>query len=404
MGAARLREDVAEIFGSPWSLPEVFQWSNFARAWDKGVGQYLLNSVIVVTGGVLLTMLLGSMAAYVLARYRFPGNRFIFYLFAAGMMFPVFLAIVPLFFVVQNLGMLSTYQGLILVYVAYSLPFTVFFMHAFFRTLPTAIAEAAFIDGCSHAGVFFQVMLPMAKPGLLSIGIFNVIGQFNQFVLPSFLSPERPVLTQGIATLLASQRYEGDWGALFAALTIAMVPIVVVYLLFYRQVQAGLTSATLKARCRWSANPSSTTRSARSRAAGGGRSRSPPAPRRCCPGWGSGSRSSAAGRPGSWPRAYASLRESTGQGETDAFAASEPPRGRRYDRVVAITRSVPRPRSSRCSGRCGAAADAGHHRRPRLGRGRRRRPGAGARLRRRTVGRADPFRHHHPRPAPGQPR
>jgi N-acetylglucosamine transport system permease protein len=235
-----------EIFGSPWSLPDVFQWSNFARAWDKGVGQYLLNSVIVVTGGVVLTMLLGSMAAYVLARYRFPGNRLLYYLFAAGMMFPVFLAIVPLFFVVQNLGMLSTYQGLILVYVAYSLPFTVFFMHAFFRTLPTAVAEAAFIDGCSHAGVFFRVMLPMARPGLLSIGIFNVIGQFNQFVLPSFLSPERPVLAQGIATLLASQRYEGDWGALFAALTIAMVPVVVVYLLFYRQVQTGLTSATLK--------------------------------------------------------------------------------------------------------------------------------------------------------------
>jgi N-acetylglucosamine transport system permease protein len=236
----------AEIFGSPWALPEVYQWSNFARAWDKGVGEYLLNSVIVVTGGVLLTMLLGSMAAYVLARYRFPGNRFIFYLFAAGMMFPVFLAIVPLFFVVQNLGMLSTYQGLILVYVAYSLPFTVFFMHAFFKTLPTSVAEAAFMDGCSHTGVFFRVMLPMAKPGLLSIGIFNVLGQFNQFVLPSFLSPERPVLTQGIATLLASQRYEGDWGALFAAMTIAMVPVVVVYLLFYRQVQAGLTSGTLK--------------------------------------------------------------------------------------------------------------------------------------------------------------
>jgi N-acetylglucosamine transport system permease protein len=235
-----------EIFGSPWSLPAAFQWSNFARAWDKGVGEYLLNSLVVVTGGVVLTMLLGSMAAYVLARYRFPGNRLIFYLFAAGMMFPVFLAIVPLFFVVRNLGMLSTYQGLILVYVAYSLPFTVFFMHAFFRTLPTSIAEAAFLDGCSHTGVFFRVMLPMAKPGLLSIGIFNVLGQFNQFVLPSFLSPEKPVLAQGIATLLASQRYEGDWGALFAALTIAMVPVVVVYLLFYRQVQAGLTSGTLK--------------------------------------------------------------------------------------------------------------------------------------------------------------
>jgi len=147
---------------------------------------------------------------------------------------------------VQNLGMLSTYQGLILVYVAYSLPFTVFFMHSFFRTLPTEIAEAAVMDGASHGAVFFRVMLPMAKPGLLSIGIFNVLGQWNQFVLPSFLSPEKPVLAQGIATLLASQRYEGDWGALFAALTVAMVPVVVVYLVFYRQVQAGLTGGTLK--------------------------------------------------------------------------------------------------------------------------------------------------------------
>ena len=235
-----------EIFSEPWSPPESPQWDNFTSAWDKGVGDYLLNSIIVVTGGVLLTMLLGSMIAYVLARYRFPGNRAVYYLFAAGMMFPVFLAIVPLFFVVQGLGMLSTYHGLILVYVAYSLPFTVFFMHAFFRTLPTEIAEAAVVDGCSHTSVFFRVMLPMAKPGLLSIGIFNVLGQWNQFVLPAFLSPEKPVLAQGIATLLASQRYEGDWGALFAALTIAMVPVVVVYLVFYRQVQAGLTSGTLK--------------------------------------------------------------------------------------------------------------------------------------------------------------
>ncbi len=239
-------ENTGEIFGEPWGLPGTLRWENFSRAWDLGVGDYLVNSIVVVTGGVLLTMLLGSMVAYVLARYEFRGNRFVYYLFAAGMMFPVFLAIVPLFFVVKGFGMLSTYQGLILVYTAYSLPFTVFFMHAFFRTLPSSVAEAAVIDGCSHTGTFFRVMLPMAKPGLLSVGIFNVLGQWNQFVLPSFLSPEKPVLAQGIATLLATQRYRNDWGAMFAALTIAMVPVIVVYLLFYRQVQAGLTSATLK--------------------------------------------------------------------------------------------------------------------------------------------------------------
>jgi N-acetylglucosamine transport system permease protein len=239
-------KSTSEIFGKPWGWPERLEWGNFTRAWEQGVGDYLANSVVVVTGGVFGTMLLGSMVAYVLARYEFPGNRFVYYLFAAGMMFPVFLAIVPLFFVVQNFGMLSTYQGLILVYIAYSLPFTVFFMHAFFRTLPTSIAEAALVDGASHAGVFFRVMLPMAKPGLLSVGIFNVLGQWNQFVLPSFLSPEKPVLSQGIATMLYSMRYRNDWGALFAALTVAMVPVIVVYLIFYRQVQAGLTGATLK--------------------------------------------------------------------------------------------------------------------------------------------------------------
>ncbi len=239
-------KDSREIFSEPWSLPTDWRWENFSSAWDRGVGDYLLNSIIVVTGGVFLTMLVGSMAAYVLARYEFRGNRFIYYLFAAGMMFPVFLAIVPLFFVVQNLNMLSTYHGLILVYVAYSLPFTVFFMHSFFRTLPTEVAEAAIMDGCSHTSVFFRVMLPMAKPGLLSIGIFNVLGQWNQFVLPSFLSPEKPVLAQGIASLLAQQRYEGDWGALFAALAIAMLPVVIVYLVLYRQIQAGLTGGTLK--------------------------------------------------------------------------------------------------------------------------------------------------------------
>ncbi len=124
-----------EIFADPWSLPETCSGTTSAGPGTRASASTSLNSIVVVTGGVVLTMLFGSMAAYVLARYDFRGNRFIYYLFAAGMMFPVFLAIVPLFFVVENLGMLSTYQGLILVYVAYSLPFTVFFMHAFFRTL-----------------------------------------------------------------------------------------------------------------------------------------------------------------------------------------------------------------------------------------------------------------------------
>ena len=243
-----------EITSSAWSWPAQWRWENFGRAWSRaGIGEYLLNTVIVLVPSVLLTMLLGSMAAYVLARYEFPGNRVLYYMFLAGTMFPVYLALVPLFFVVRNLGMLNTFHGLILVYVAYSLPFTVFFMHAFFRTLPTPIAEAGFIDGCGHAGLFFRVMLPMAKPGLISVGIFNVLGQWNQFLLPITLmqpqgpgDPQRFVLAQGLADLAVSQGYAADWPALFAGMTIAMVPVLVVYLAFQRQVQAGLTAGTLK--------------------------------------------------------------------------------------------------------------------------------------------------------------
>jgi N-acetylglucosamine transport system permease protein len=250
----------AQISRDPLGLPTGLQWENFSNAWTTGrIGDLFFNTVLVVTGGVLLTMLLGSMVAYVLARYPFPGNRAIYFLFVAGLTLPIFLALVPLYQVVANLGAtipflgLNSYVMLILVYVAYSLPFTVFFMHSFFRTLPTAIAEAAVVDGASHTTLFFRVMLPMSKPGLISIGIFNVIGQWNQWLLPTLLmqpqsgaDEKNAMLTQGLIELSVNQGYQGDYGALFAGMTIAMLPILAVYVIFQRQVQAGLTGATLK--------------------------------------------------------------------------------------------------------------------------------------------------------------
>lgn len=238
-----------EIIFSPWKLPASLQWNNFERAWTGArIGTYFKNTIIVVTGSVFLTLLLSSMTAYVLARFDFRGNRLIFYLFMAGLMFPVFLALVPLFFVVKDLHMLSTYRGLILVYVAYSLPFSIFFLTSFFKTLPSELAEAAIVDGASHYRVFFGVMLPLAKPGLLAIGIFNVLGQWNQFILPLVLNPDpnKYLITQGLSFLAIQQGYQNDYSALFAALTITMVPILIVYVLFQRRLEAGLTAGALK--------------------------------------------------------------------------------------------------------------------------------------------------------------
>ncbi|WP_374214404.1 carbohydrate ABC transporter permease [Streptomyces sp. Je 1-79] len=237
------------IFTSPWALPDKLHFENWSRAWTEAhMSDYFLNTVLVVGGSLIGTLLFGSMAAYVLARFDFPGNRFIYFLFIGGMSFPIILALVPLFYVLQNMALLNTLHGLILVYIAYSLPFTVFFLTAFFRTLPTSVAEAAFMDGASHTRTFFQVMLPMAKPGLISVGIFNFLGQWNQYLLPTVLNTEQDqkVLSQGLVQLAVSQGYKGDWSGLFAGLVMAMLPVLVAYIVFQRQVVAGLTAGAVK--------------------------------------------------------------------------------------------------------------------------------------------------------------
>jgi N-acetylglucosamine transport system permease protein len=242
----------AEILTDPWGLPSSLRWENWVRAWSEAhIGRYFLNSAVVVAGALALTMLFGAMAAYVLARYPFPGSRIVYFGFVGGMMFPVFLALVPLFFVVKNLGLLGTLPGLALVYAAYSLPFTVFFLTAFFRTLPTSVAEAALVDGCGHFGLFFRVMLPMARPGLVSIAIFNFLFQWNQYVLPIVLmqgegAERRWVLAQGLTALAVNEGYRGDYSGLFAGMTIAMLPVLLGYLLFHRHVQSGLAAGQLK--------------------------------------------------------------------------------------------------------------------------------------------------------------
>ncbi len=238
-----------ELFFSPWAPPVELQWDNFARAWTKAhVGDYLLNTLIVVVPALLLTLIISAMAAYVLARFEFVGRRFLFYMFLSGMLFPVFLAIVPLFNFVNQLKMLNTFHGLILVYIAYSLPFTIFFLTGFFKTLPTEIEESAIMDGANPYQVFFKVMLPMASPGLISMGIFNFLGMWNQYVLPLVLISDESkfMLSQGLAFMLFKQFYENDWSALFAALTIIMVPTLIVYITFQKQIQDGITTGALK--------------------------------------------------------------------------------------------------------------------------------------------------------------
>jgi ABC-type glycerol-3-phosphate transport system permease component len=238
-----------QIFGSPFGLPTSFNFDNYVSAWTTAsIGNYFVNTVIVVGGALVIVMLLGSMCAYVLARYEFKGSKVIYYLMLAGLTFPVFLAVVPLFMTLRGMGLLNTFPGLIITYVAFALPFTVFFLYAFFRTLPQEIAEAAALDGAGPWRIFFTIMLPMAGPGIASVAIFNFLGLWNQFLLPIALNTNAKnyVLSQGMASFASQAGYAVNFGALFAAVVITVLPVLVTYILFQRQLQGSVSAGVLK--------------------------------------------------------------------------------------------------------------------------------------------------------------
>lgn len=237
------------ISGSPLALPSSWSFDNFVLAWvDERLGQAMFNTVVVVGCALVLVMMLGAMCAYVLARFEFFGRRAIYYLMLAGLTFPVFLAIVPLFFVLQSMGVLNTLPGLVITYVAFALPFTVFFLYAFFQGLPSEISEAAAIDGAGKWRTFFQVMLPMATSGMASVAIFNFLGLWNQYLLPVALNTKRDnwVLSQAVASFVSGAGYQSQYGLLFAGVVITIVPVLIGYVFFQRQLQGSVTQGTNK--------------------------------------------------------------------------------------------------------------------------------------------------------------
>lgn len=243
-------KDSWTIFVSPWGYPEHLAWANFPNAWKKGVlGWKFINSIYISLAALCAALGIASMAAYVFGRFKFWGRRTLFFVFIAGLTLPAFLGIVPLFMLMKSLGILNTRYGLTFVYTAFSLPFSIFVLTGFFRGLPGELAEAASMDGCSPFGVFFKVMLPLAKPGLVTVGIFIFISLWNEFQLALVLltKPENSLtLTLGIANLTMAQRYQSDWGAMFAGLSIGVIPTILLYSFLQKHIQAGLTAGAVK--------------------------------------------------------------------------------------------------------------------------------------------------------------
>jgi N-acetylglucosamine transport system permease protein len=239
----------SEILGSPWGLPAQIRMDNYGRAWNEaGIGRAFVNSAIVTVCTLVILLPIGSMAAYVLAKYTFPGSKLTLTAFLTGMMFPHFLVVVPLFLMLRDLQILDTLFGLVVVYVAYSLAFTIFVLTGFFQSLPDELGEAAMLDGCGHAATFWHVMLPLARPGIVVVGLFNAIGLWNEYGLALVLLPGEAnrTLPLGIANLTMTQQYQSDWGALFAGLVIVMAPVFVAYWVFRERIHETMLAGAIK--------------------------------------------------------------------------------------------------------------------------------------------------------------
>ena len=248
-----LKPDAA-IFRDTFSLPIPGQlrFDNYSHAWHEAhFGEYFLNSVLVTASAVSLIVGLGAMAAYALARFYHPLGKAVFWLFLAGLMIPAQLAIVPLFFELRSAGLLNSRFGLVLVYTANGLPFAIFILAGFFRTLPRALYEAAVIDGCGEFAAFWRVMLPLAKPGLVTVAIFQFIGVWKEYFYAFMLLGGDPsgrarTLPLGLANLSITAEYRSDYGMLFAGLVLVTVPILVVYVCLQRRIVKGVAAGALK--------------------------------------------------------------------------------------------------------------------------------------------------------------
>ncbi|PZM11266.1 carbohydrate ABC transporter permease [Rhizobium tubonense] len=239
-----------DLFRSPWSIPLDPVFENYAKVWIANrFGSYFLNSIMVVSASVAGLLLVAVPAAYVLSRGHFRGRETISNFFVFGMGVPYPLLFVPLFVIMTRLRLGDTLTGLSIVYIALSLPFTIYVLTGFFSSLPSELESAAVIDGCSDFQAFRHIMLPLAMPGIATVAIMNFVGLWNEYQLSLVLlnSPDKRTLSLGIYALVTSMQYSGgDWAALFAGVTIVMVPTIILFAVVSERMIGGLTVGGVK--------------------------------------------------------------------------------------------------------------------------------------------------------------
>lgn len=240
-------KSVADFFGNPYGLPTDWAFDNYTRAWtDANVSITLPNTIIVTAASVIGSTFLTSLIAYGLSRKEKPLALGLYTLFVSGLLVPVQMIILPLFILLKQLGLFGTLFALILPYIALGLPLGVLVLTPIAAAIPRDLVSAAQVDGANEWQIYRRVVLPLLRPGLISVAILNGVWMWNEFFIPLIVSikPEVQTMPVGIVSFIGV--YSTEWGLVFASVVISTVPIVVIYLLMTRQFQSGLTAGALK--------------------------------------------------------------------------------------------------------------------------------------------------------------
>lgn len=230
-----------EVFASPWGLPGELRWGNFGRAGSAGVVRYFVNSVLVTSASILTTVLLSAWAAYGLVRLRVPFGGAFLGLLLGGLMLAPTVALIPLFGLLQQLHIYDSYWALIVLYTAFRIPFTTFLIRAFMIDIPSEVDEAAKLDGCSPTQAFWQIILPMCRPILVSAALLQALFAWNEFVFALVFISTGDLKTLPVGLMDMQSRLLTDWPVQFAGLTMAALPMIVLFLIGQRQFLRGLT-------------------------------------------------------------------------------------------------------------------------------------------------------------------
>jgi len=234
------------VFTDKSFIPSQIQFGNFATAWIEGeFGMYFLNSVIYTTSVVFGIVIISSLAAFAFSRLKFPGRNFFFYMFVAAMMIPLPGSFVPLFVLMNKLGLANTRIGYILCMINVGLSMSILLLKTFFDKMPPDLEDAARIDGCGKLGIWWHVALPLARPALAVIVIFNSLNVWNEYILATLLLNDQDLmpLQRGLMVYWGSNSV--NYPLLMAGLTIAAIPIIVVYLLMQKHIIKGLSSGAV---------------------------------------------------------------------------------------------------------------------------------------------------------------